>query len=112
MTTHLSEYWIIHDTLTICEVSEQGLILFRCAPDYLSGKSLVDIIASPDMAALVRLRMAHIREKGDLREQDLPLLRPDGSVFWGTVITRKLRPGLWISFLTYKGESDPDWHET
>lgn len=109
-----NKYWIIHDGQTICEVSDPVLALFRCTPADLIGKDIFEIIPSPEMAQLARLRINHILSKGaDLHEQDLPIKRPDGSTFWVTVITRQIgESDLFVSALTYKGEHNPDWHNT
>ena len=107
-----SRYWIIHDGQIICDVSDPVLTLFRCTRLEILGRDIFEIIPSPEMAALARLRMNHIREKGELHNQDLPVQRPDGSTFWVTVITHKAGEGVYISELTYKGEHNPHYHDT
>lgn len=108
-----SKYWIVHDTRTVIECSEPVLILFRCSRAWLIGRDMLDLIAIPEMRELAKLRLAHIREVGDLHAQDLPLRRPDGVMFWVLVETKRMADtGLFLSEMAYRGEYNPHYKGT
>ncbi len=98
------DVWIIHDTRVICDVSARALELFRCERADLIDVSIFDIIPDPEYRGLARARMKHIRERGDLSEQALSFIRPDGTTFDAMVQTRKTAEGTWVSYISYQGE--------
>ena len=109
----IGKYWIIHDGRVICDVSDPILDLWRCTRAELIGVNIFDIIPSPELRELARLRVNHILTKGaDLHDQDLPVSRPDGTTFWINVITIEIYDGVYLSELTYMGEHNPNWHNT
>lgn len=111
MTTR-TKYWIEHDTIIVLDCSDQALLLFRCVRDWLIGRDMLDLISIPEMRELAKLRLAHIREVGELHAQDLPLRRPDGSMFWVISTTTRLETGRFLSELVYRGDYNPHYHGT
>lgn len=93
-----------HNTHTIIEADSNAYIMFRCEPVMLHDRSMLDLIADEDFKGLARWRLKHIREKGELSSQKLPLLRFDGSVFWGEVKTRRIDEHTFESTVTYLDE--------
>lgn len=108
----LSEYWIIHNGQTICDVSPKAAALFKAEPLELLGRNIFDIIPLSDMRELARLRMRHIVTKGDMHDQELPLQRLDGSVFWCRVQTRRIDNQTFVSTLDYIGPHSPNYQGT
>ncbi len=107
-----SDYWIIHDGAVICEISAKAAALFKAQPCDLFGKDIFEIIPLSDMRELARLRMEYITTRGDLHDQELPLLAADDSIFWVKVQTRRLNNGTYISHLEYLGQNNPRYQGT
>lgn len=95
---------IQHNTYHIKSVDEATCQMFGCSKDWLIGRSLLDLIPNPELRALAKWRLDHIRSKGDLHEQPLPLARPDGSAFWGKITTKRAGENVWESVIIYDGE--------
>lgn len=96
---------IRHNTYTIKWIDAKACVLFRCDHDWLIGRNLLDLIADPDLRRLAKVRLEHIRTKGELKTQPLPLMRPDGSVFWARIQTHKIGEGMFESSVVYDGEN-------
>lgn len=95
---------IIHDTFVIAAVSDDVLCLFECEREWLIGKDIFALIPSDDFKALARLRMTLIRERERMKPQELPMERPDGTIFWITVQTTRIGKGYWWSTIQYIGD--------
>lgn len=106
------DFWIVHNGRVILSVSLKVLALFRCEAIDLVGKDIFELIPNPEMRGLARLRMEHIVNRGNLREQELPLRRPDGSEFWAKVQTERISPDMLISYLEYIGDHNPNFRGT
>jgi PAS domain S-box-containing protein len=103
---------MMHDGQTICAISDKVAALFRCGPEELIGRNIFDIIPNPEMRALARLRMKHIVTKGELHDQEMPIQRPEGSVFWARVKTKRVGQDTFVSILEYLGDTNPNYHGT
>lgn len=95
---------ILHNTFTIISASPKTCEMFRCEEADLIDLDLVELVADESMQGLAALRLRVMRIGKQLREQDLPLWRPDGSKFWATVLTQRLEEKLYESELRYKYE--------
>jgi PAS domain S-box-containing protein len=103
---------MIHDGQLVCDVSPKAAALFKAEPGEMIGRDIFEIIPLDDMRELARLRMNHILTRGELSEQELPLLARDGSVFWAIVKTRRCGDGTFISTLEYLGTHSPHYRGT
>ncbi len=86
--------------------------MFKAEPRDLIDLDIFKIIPISDMRELARLRMGHIISKGDLNDQELPLQRLDGSIFWARVKTRRIDDQTFISTLDYIGPHSPNYRGT
>lgn len=103
--THEKQKPIIkHDTFRIISANRLACELFRCEECDLVDQDLIELIADPDMQGLARARLKHIRTTSNLRSQDLPLFRQDGTKFWATVTTKRIDHHHFESELKYKNE--------
>lgn len=93
-----------HNTHTIIEADDNACIMLRCDRLALHDRSMLDLIYSDEFKGLAKWRLRHIRERGELKSQRLPLLRFDGSVFWAEVQTRRIDAHTFESTVTYLDE--------
>lgn len=96
----------IHDTQRIISVNNAACRLFRSQRVALVDLDMLELIASHDMRGLAKLRMRILREGRELPLPNIqyPFLRGDGTVFWGSLKTRKLRDGTYETTVTYEFE--------
>lgn len=95
----------IHDTKRVISVNDAACIMFRCEWLGLVDLDMIELIDSSDMKSLARLRLRVMLEKGPpLPNIRYPFLRCDGSVFWGSVFTRKIRSGEYETLIVYEYE--------
>lgn len=79
---------IWHDTKIVIDADDRACVLFRCQRDWLIGQAVTALIDDTDqvgLAALVRLRMALLAERGELPEWEAPFLRQDQTVFFARI---------------------------
>lgn len=79
---------IWHDSQTVIDADDRACQLFRCQREWLIGQAVVNLIDDPNhdgLAALVKLRMALLVERGELPEWEAPFVRGDGSTFFARV---------------------------
>lgn len=98
---------LIHDTYRVISVNAVACELFRCDERGMVDQSMLDLIASEDMRGLARLRLGIMRDnqRDDLPDIKYPFLRCDGSVFWGSITTRKLSQGVFETTVLYEDEA-------
>lgn len=103
--SHEKQHPIIkHNTFRIISANPAACELFRCEECDLVDQDLIELIADPDMQGLARARLKHIRTTSNLRSQDLPLFRMNGTKFWATVTTRRIDGHHFESDVIYKFE--------
>lgn len=95
----------IHDAKRVISVNDAACIMFRCEWIGLVDLEMTELIESSDMKALAKLRLRVMLERGPpLPNIRYPFLRCDGTVFWGSVFTRKLRSGEFETSVVYEYE--------
>lgn len=95
----------IHDTKRVISVNNAACEMFRCEWISLVDLDMIELINSADMKSLARLRLRVMLEKGPpLPNIKYPFLRCDGTTFWGSVFTRRLRSGEYETTVMYEYE--------
>jgi PAS domain S-box-containing protein len=94
----------IHDTRRIIAVNAAGCALFRCEECALIDLDMMELIADEDFRGLARLRMALLREHGHAPPIKHPFRRCGGSIFWASVLSRRLADGTFETTVTYEYE--------
>lgn len=95
----------VHDTKRVISVNDAACEMFRCEWLGLVDLDMLDLIAGSDMKYLAKLRLRVMLEKGPpLPNIKYPFLRCDGSIFWGSVYTRRIREGEYETAVIYEYE--------
>lgn len=80
---------ILHNTYRIIAANSAACAMFRCDESDLIDLDMIQIVADESMQGLARLRLNVMRNK-ELREQELPIYRPDNSIFLAVVKSRRI----------------------